>query len=239
MIRNLKALSLTLTAIFAIGGLGASTSAATDFFTTTKGSALVTGISHNHELIFTEGSGMLYNCTTTKYAGTFSNGSSELTVEPQYSGTKNVAPHTSHCNTSIGNVEIDTNGCHYVLTGATTGSDNGTDATIWLQCPAGQAIRTTNSVGFTVTIPPQTPTSGGVVYSNVSNHAGGSAVKVTVTATGLTNSCAPVFTCTLYGMAHHADGVDYLNTIILTAYEDSDGLPTPVTEGARLPLEVS
>jgi hypothetical protein len=151
----------------------------------------------------------------------------------------NVVPHTPHCSSSIGSLTIDTNGCHYVLTGATTGSDNGTDATMSIQCPAGQTIRTTNSVGFTVAIPPQTPTTGGVVYANLPNHPGGSAISVTVTATGFTYTCAPTFTCTLYGMSHHANDVDYVGTMVLTGYEDADGLPTPLSEGARIPLEVS
>ena len=48
MIRNLKALGLTLFALCALGVMTASVASATDFFTSVSSSALLTGTSHNN-----------------------------------------------------------------------------------------------------------------------------------------------------------------------------------------------
>jgi hypothetical protein len=68
--------------------------------------------------------------------------------------------------------------------------------------------------------------------------AGGTthAVKVTATVTGITYTCAPTFTCTLGGISHHGNNSTYDGTVTMTAFEDKEGLPTPVSEGARTPL---
>jgi hypothetical protein len=77
------------------------------------------------------------------------------------------------------------NECGYELTGETTGSDGGTDATIWVKCEhAGEHIVITNSL-CTIKVPAQTPTSGGVVYDNEGT-GNTRDVKVTATVTGIT-----------------------------------------------------
>ena len=56
MIRNLKTTGLVLVAVFALGAVAASSaSAADDHFTTTKPSALLTGVSHDNSWHFPGG----------------------------------------------------------------------------------------------------------------------------------------------------------------------------------------
>ena len=167
-----------------------------------------------------------------------------MTIDPTYTGEVNETPHnTAHrCSAPGGDQIYDMNGCHYILTGTTTGHDPvGTpDATVWIQCPVGQVIKITQpGTGITIQVPPQTPTTGGVTYANLPNHPGGAAVKVTFTMTGITSLCHPAFTCGLAGFPTHSNTTTYTGTVTLTGYEDPDGLPTPVIEGARIPIEMS
>jgi hypothetical protein len=135
------------------------------------------------------------------------------------------------------------NGCHYKLTGNTTGSDPGTDATVWIECPAGKTIVITGPLGLEVTVPAQTPTSGGVVYRNLTNHSGGAAVEVEATVTGITYECHPALTCATAGVSTHGNDADYTGTVIATGYTDNPNnpttLPTPVTEGPQVGVSVS
>jgi hypothetical protein len=247
MTRNLKALGLALIAVFAMGAVVASSASAVadDHFTTTKPSALVTGVSHNNKFEIT--GGPKFECTTSKFTGTFLNNSTEITIDPEYTGKIGHTPHNTsptvaaECNATGGDITVDMNGCHYDLTGNTTGLDKGlVDATVWITCPAGQVIKITQlGTGVTLSIPAQTPTVGGVTYHNLSGHAGGAAVEVTATATGITYNCAPAFACFVAGAGSHGNDSDYTGSVIGTGYEDKDGLPTPITEGPQIPISVS
>jgi hypothetical protein len=247
MTRNLKALGLALAAVFAMSAVAASTASAvaSDHFTTTKPSALLTGVSHDNEFKITGGPG--FACTTSKFTGTVLNNATEATIDPEYTGKFSHTPHNTagvdfrECNGTGGDVTLDMNGCHYDLTGSTTGLDQGlVDATVWITCPAGQAIKITQlSTGMTLSIPAQTPTAGDVTYTNLPNHSGGKAVTVKATATGLTYHCTPAFVCLISGAGSHGNDSDYTGTVTVTGYEDVDGLPTPLTEGAQIPIEVS
>jgi len=120
-------------------------------------------------------------------------------------------------------------------------SDNGTDATIWVECPAGKEIEVTTSFGVTVSVPTQTPTSGGVIYKNLANHTGGSAVEVVATSTGITYTCSPAFTCGLAGLGTEGNTGTYVGSVVVTGFEDlSSAVPlTPITEGAQIPISMS
>lgn len=240
MLRNLKTLGLVLVTVCATGVMASSAAAVTDSFTTSGGgTALLTGVSHDNAFTITNPSPVKFECTTAKLAGTIVNGSSEMTVDKEYSGLINATPHSTKCSSSIGEVTVDMNGCDYRLTGSTTGMDGGqTDATVWIECPS-EPIKITGPSGVVVTIPGQTPKEGGVTYINLPNHSGGAAIKITTTVTGITYSCHPTFICTLAAIPHHADNLDSTGTMTVTGYADSDGLPTPVTEGARLGIAVS
>ncbi len=239
MIRNLKAMGLALVAVFAMSALAASAaSAATDVFTVAGGgSTLLTGVGHNH--VFTAGNTKV-ECTTSKFTGTVVHNATTATVDPEYTGKIGQTPHNNdgsvaaECNATGGTATVHLNGCHIVWSGSTTGSDNGTDATIWIVCPPGKEVTVTLLGGsFVLHFPSQTSTSGGVTYTNEPLHTGGAAVKVKATVTGVTYSCAPAFACGLAGLPMEGDNANYTGDVTVTGYGDTDGLPTPITEGAR------
>ncbi len=236
MIRNLKALGLALVAVFAIGAITASAALAVeDHFTATKASALLTGTSTDN--IFKITGGPSFECTTSQFTATGVNNSTEVTVDPSYTGRIGVTPHGTQCTgTPIGNVTIDMNSCDYDLTGKTTGSDGGlTDATISVTCTTtGDHIVITGPIGCRIKVPAQTPTSGGVTYVNKTNHTGGSAIEVKATSTGITYTSE-----NCVGVASEGNDSDYTGTVVVTGYEDTEGLPTPITEGAQIPVEIS
>jgi len=248
MIRNLKALGISLVAMFAMGALSASAASAVDVVTTGASPALLTGVGHNHVLSADpRGSGIEFQCTTSKFAATVKSGESEITADVAYEGTLNATPHTEvHCNSSAGTLTIDMNECDYKLTGETTGTlpaktGEAKDATVWIECPEGKKIQITSSLGVTLSVPPQTPTKGGVVYRNIANHpkAGEpSAVEVEATVTGITVTCAGTFLCTLGGIPHHSNEYQYTGNVIMTAYKDNNeaGKITPANEGERVSL---
>ncbi|HEY5815726.1 MAG TPA: hypothetical protein VIS95_05240 [Solirubrobacterales bacterium] len=241
MIRNLKALGLALVAVFAMSAMTASAASATDFFTTANQEpAYLTGSSHDN--IFNIPGGSSFQCTTSAFDGTGVHGGSTVTVLPTYSGILNETPHTNpKCTASLGTVTIDVNHCHYVLTGNTTGSDNGTDATVSIVCGAAGPIKITGPLGCTVSVPSQTPTSGGVVYDNETNHPGGSAIKVTATSTGITFTSTAA--CGFVGIPSHGNNATYVGSVIATGYTDnvnnSTTNLTTIHEGPQVGVSIS
>jgi hypothetical protein len=241
VIRNLKVLGPALALGLAIGAMTAPTATATDLFTASKEKAWVTGIASNVVIEFT--TSMQLECTTSVLTGTLVNGSSEITARTSLGGKPNATPHGEDCTESFGGgqfgeAKFDMNDCHFKLTGSTTGSDGGADATVWIECPAGTSIQITDTRGCTISIPSQTPTSGGVTYANLPNHVGGSAIKIITTLTGITYSTN--FTCQfIYGMPVESNNVDFIATTILTGYEDLGGTMTAPTEGAQIPIQWS
>jgi hypothetical protein len=248
MTRNLKAMGLALVALFAISAMAASSaSAANDHFTSTNASAVVTGVSHDNSFHYPNGVG--FNCTTSKFTGTTTNGSTELTIDPEYTGLVNATPHGTTCTATGGEVTIDMNGCHYVLTGNTTGADpvGTTDATVWITCPVvggvQQVIKITQAAtGITFQVPPQTPTTGGVTYTN-EVVGGKKVVKVKATATGVTTLCHPAFICGLAGVSTHENDATYTGTVVGAGWEDPKKAGEPITplgaEGTQVNIEVS
>jgi hypothetical protein len=223
MIRNnLKTLGLALVAVFAFSAMAASSASAVDTFTGPAGSIPITATGTNNKLEIT-GAGAKFECTTAHFAGTTTSGSKEITVTPTYSGTMNVTPHTTHCSGTGPPLHVHMNGCAYILTGNTTGEDPpvvGKDATVWIECPivggVQKEITTTNTgLGVTIHIPPQTPTTGGVRYTNNVPVAG--QVTIHTTLTGITYTCTPAFTCTLGGLGHHGNNSDYTGTIVASS----------------------
>ncbi len=235
MIQNLKALGLALVVVFAIGAITASAaSAVEDHFTTSQSSALLTGTSLDNRFEIT--GGPAFECTTSKFTATGVNNSTEVTVDPSYTGRLSLTPHGTPCTSPLGSVTIDMNSCDYDLTGKTTGSDGGlTDATISVTCTTtGDHIVITGPLGCKIKFPAQTPTSGGVTYTNKANHSGGSAIEVKATATGITYTSESCI-----GVASEGNDSDYTGTVVVTGYEDLDGLPTPITEGAQIGVSMS
>jgi hypothetical protein len=256
MIRKLKVLSLALGAVFAMGAVMASSASAVDVFTNDvgKGADILTGFSHDNVLKLGSAS---FECTTAKFAGTAKHGDTFVTAEPVYTGTPLVKEHTEHCLMSPGNkkITVDMNGCHYSLSGNTEVTEDGADAQVWITCPQNgkggqEEIKITvpelvfEKVPLTISIPEQTPTAkkGGVVYDNLPTHAGGAAIKVTATVTGITYKCAPTFLCGLGGISTEGNNATYTGTVAITCYKDENELNKPITpakEGAQTGCESS
>jgi hypothetical protein len=241
MTRKLKVLGLSLVALAVIGAMSAaSASAVTDKVTTGLSPALLTGVSHNN--VFKNDPGIEnftaeFKCTTSSFAATVTTGASEVAAHVEYRGTLNQTPHEVHCNADpAGTVTVDMNGCNYVVNGATNFEFDGL---VSIACTGGNQITITSSLGITLSVPPQSPTKGGVSFTNVASHTGNSAVKVTATATGITTTCAPAFSCGLAKIPTHSNAYEYIGDVTMTAFKDTDGLPTPVTEGERVSLSTS
>jgi hypothetical protein len=245
MIRNLKVLGLALVAMFAISAMTASAASAVDHFTNTLGAAnpaLMTGTSHDNVFRIISANSK-FECTTSKFTATALNGSTEATVLAGYTSIINETPHNAlepKCNATIGKVLIDMNDCHYILTGNTTKehpkASGKFDAAIWIKCPkvneVEQEITITGPLGCVIHVPSQTPTEGGVVYTNLPPHPGGAAVKVTATVTGITYKATNCI-----GFHAEDDDAEYNGTVTVTGYEDKNATTTEltkVTEGLQV-----
>jgi hypothetical protein len=165
MNRKLKALGLSLVAVFALSAMMAVAASAAEFksevsHTSLSGSQLGTDV-------FTTNAGTV-KCNEATYAGT----SAE-----QNSTKASVTPTYTEC-TAFGfvNTKIDTNGCEYQFT---TGSPN----SVHIVCPAGQSIVVT-AFNCEVTVPAQT-ISGGITFDNEGSGKTMD-VRVTVSLTGIT-----------------------------------------------------
>jgi len=124
------------------------------------------------------------------------------------------------------------NHCHYMLTGDTWMVDNGIDARLWIECTKEKEIEISSSF-CAIKVPSQTPTVGGITYTNESGK-----VKVTMTATGITYS-APGFGCALGGLPSHGNDMDYNGTITLAGFAYNSGLMTAPIEGSAVSISTS
>ena len=231
MIRKLKVLGLALGAVFALSATMASGASAVDIFTVENGgvnTAVLTGESANNLFKIT-GAGFEIKCGVSRFAGTVTNGASTATIFPTYYQT---TPGTK-CPTTLGNALVKMNGCDYDLTGSTTGSDGGSaDATVSITCTSPNVIEIQGPLGCTVSIPQQTPTSGGVTYAN--EGAGATrAVTVTATSTGITYTATNA--CTLVGINTHGNDADYTGTVTVKGFVDNGqgSAPDEFLEGAQ------
>jgi hypothetical protein len=234
MIRNLKVLGLALCAMLALGATAASSASAVDTFTSTNNPETITGSNPhpnataiNKFFITNAGGGVVASveCTTAKFHGNVPKGAKEGTFTATYSGTINIAPHTAHCSSSFGKAEVTMNGCAYILTGNTTGGDPtpNTDATVWVECTTPNEITVHfPEVGVMFEIPWQTPTTGGVTYTNTPDGK----VDIKATVTGITYTCTPAFLCGLGGLPSEGNNADYTGTVLASG---SGGNPISVT----------
>jgi hypothetical protein len=214
MTRNLKVLGLALGAMLVLGATAASSASAVDTLTAVKSPETISASNPhpnpgaNNKFIITGSGQILFSleCTTSKIHSTINNGASQAVLTAEYTGTINVSPHTTHCSSTFAPATVTMNGCAYILTGKTTGSDNGTDAIIWVGCTPSTNEITIHipGAGMTFEIPAQTPTSGGVKYTNE-----GPKIRIKATATGITYTCTPVFVCGLAGIASEDNNADY------------------------------
>jgi hypothetical protein len=223
MIHNLKALGLALFAVLALGALAASSASAVDTFTSTGASETVSGTSTNGVFKITNGAGealVSVECTTATFDGTVTKGTAHANFTATYTGTLNTTPHSTHCSSSLGEMQVTMEGCTYDVTGTTTGTDaGGTDATVSLTCPVGKVVVIHfPEFGITFTIHEQTPTSGGFTYTNTTLPPNNKKViDVKATVTGTTYTCEPAFLCELGGVPAEGNNADYTGDVTVSS----------------------
>jgi hypothetical protein len=156
MIRNIKALSLALVAVFALSAVVAGSASAA--FRSEAASTQVTRSANNASVFQYQSSGIKVECKLVEGTGSFTGTTStEFVTAPEYSG----------CSTVLGPADVKFNGCTYRFTSA-VGS---TAITVHIECPAGKQIEVTVTDGSetsicTLDIRSQTP--GGIITgSNV------------------------------------------------------------------------
>jgi hypothetical protein len=219
MIRNLKALGLALVAVFALGAISASTASAIDLLTVPVAprALKVTGGTHESKITGTPTADVCHHFKAVAEVSATS--TSNVTLkEVQYTGKKEDTEN-HECDSNFGAITVDMNGCDYVLTGETTGKDEEkTDATVWIVCPAGKEITTTTKAGCTIHIHEQTPTGGGVTYTNGTGANGKPDVTVHVTMTGITYSTKGAF-CSLGKLPEEGNTYDTVGTFTIEASE--------------------
>jgi hypothetical protein len=222
MTRNLMALGISLVAMLALSSAVAATASALDLFTVPKSATKLEVTGGPHKLRFT-GTSVESECSHVKIQATaFASVDSQIVTESiKYTG-KTGAGETENpkCESKgLGDVTFDSNGCGYVLTGETNGKDKETtDATAWIQCPPGAQFTITTAIGCTIHVHEQTPTEGGVTYTNGIDPGGRKDITVTATLTGLTYSTSG-FACSLAGLPAEGNTLDTNATYTIKAPE--------------------
>jgi hypothetical protein len=243
MIRHFKVLTPLLVTVLALSALSASAASSTDSLTSAAEKTILTGHGEDNIFKFTSGSELQIHCWNSTLAGTIDEPSvPKATVLPTYKGKKGEPTNTS-CESLIGIVRVDMNGCNYLLTGDTTQEDGGkADAEVKIECPEGKEIEFTNNCK--VKIPAQAPTSGGVTYTNGTDNGKGD-VTVTFTLTGLTYTAEGSF-CSVAGIVpSESDTLDLIGTMTVTGYADQCEVGKcpengdEFKEGGQVSIEVS
>jgi hypothetical protein len=188
---KLKALGLALFAVLAVGAVSVMSATANPgeklgHFTSDVNWTHVTGSQEGtlHENVFLNhalGDGV--TCSTAAFTGNVSGfTATEITVTADYKGCKTTEEKRD--------VHVEMNGCAYTLT--IFEKPEVKDQTTHLECPAGKEVtlRVTGPFGVkcTIHIPPQTPTSGGVVYTTTTDANKKHTLTLDITAFGVTNN---------------------------------------------------
>lgn len=171
MIRNLKALSLALVAVFALSAMAASTASAAPKFTSANGvypQHLIASDTGAEDLFTLAGSEL--SCTGETFTATAAAATNALSFTPNYINcvTKGEPPLP---------ITVTHNGCTFEFTAVTTVSAAQSKGIVHLRCPnpavgveihhySNHANHTAKISNCTDTVLPQTPT-GEVTYNNV------------------------------------------------------------------------
>jgi hypothetical protein len=219
MIRNLKAFGLALIAVFALSAVAASGASAADHeFTSNSQNGLtdLTGETEEGVKPTLSAAGIEVECEKGTYAGTVEGNSvGEVTVHPTYDGP---------CKTSISeNVDVNTDGCDYKLTGET--NEEG-DAKVYIECTEGHDITIHDTTfGIVMHIGAQGPLTG-AHYNNI-EEVGHEAVTVNATVEGITTTCTDTEGTTNGGFCFlleeegHVNNGFYEDKVEVTGYEDT------------------
>jgi len=206
MTHRAKVLGLTLIAILATSAIAASSASATDVFTSTKSVETISGTATNGVIEIT-GPELSATCATVNLHAVVQNGASEGTGSASLEGTAG-STDSGHCGSDLGTGDVVVNECQIIITGNTIGGH----ARAWVTCPSGKEIELRASeIGVTIKIPAQTPTSGGLTYTN---EAGGK-VKAEATVEGITYTCQPKLACNLGVGSTEGNTADLTGSILM------------------------
>jgi hypothetical protein len=191
MIRIVKALGLTLVAVYALGAVMASGATAAEFTSFNTNTLLheggtVVGTDLEEMVVTVAGEAIQVKCSTNTYTGSSLTGTEPTPlVKPSYSG----------CNAflfggKVGSAEVKTTGCE-VQFHVTGGSGDTWTGTMSIVCPAGVAgIDITTSGGCSIVLPAEKNTAvNGMTYTDVTV-AAPTDVVVDVNATNLHSTTA-------------------------------------------------
>jgi hypothetical protein len=224
MKRNFKALGLALAAVFALSAVVASAASAHYVLTPAQSPSFITGeqIEHKEGNKFEITSrGTKVTCTGAHFeAGTVSGLElSQVTVTPSYSG----------CEAFGQPATVDVNGCDYLLTGETGPNGHGT---VHVICSGTNKIEITiPSISCTLKVHTQTPTGGGLVYTNTSGSPDD--IHATATLTGVTYEREGNGLACAIGAPSEGNDLDLIENITIKAYKDESG-----TKGSQINLTV-
>jgi hypothetical protein len=227
-------MGLVLMAALGLGAVGASGASANWVLTPEVKPAVITGERIEHKLANGE-EGNYFEITGKKSKVRCKRVSLEGTTEALETEDVTVHPKYSECSATGGfALTVDTKGCDLTLTGETDSEKHGKTHLI---CETGSDISVTiPSINCTITFHEQTPTAGGVTYTNNGKH-----VDATATITGITyevlNPEERVL-CTAAAGKNKAEGndADLLAKFTLKAFKDNgnSGTGTLTNEGITL-----
>jgi hypothetical protein len=190
---KLKALGLALFAVLAVGAVSVMSATANPgekqgHFTSDAAGPWthITGAQEGtlHENVFLDHAlGDAVTCSTATFTASVGVATAtEITVTPTYAGCKTTNEKRE--------AHVDMNGCAYVLT--IFEKPETRDQTTHLECPPGKEVTLTITGPFgvkcTIHIPPQTPTTGGVVYTTTTDANKKHTLTLDITAFGITNN---------------------------------------------------
>jgi len=217
--RNAKAFGLALVAAMALGAVAASAASATydshSESTVLEGTQV--GVNEFHTGLGT------VKCKTATFEGTQSGGKE---VEEGVWTTDSITVHPEYTKcTAFGlSATVNTEGCNYVFSEATTTGENKSHSEVHIECDPGKAIVITNFGGCTVTVPEQTPTEGLVDFEN-QNVENTSERDVLVTSTVKGIHYTRGGSCADEGVTH-TDG-EYTGEVTVKGF-DTKGEPTGI-----------
>ena len=222
MTRNLKTLGLALVAAFALSAVLASAASA-EFTTSTDNTTLTAEALNVQEFAIegTPGENAVSECNQVSVDGTAGTASTEITVEPTYSGC---TLHDEH--TGLNPVaRINTNGCHYLFT-------THENESVHIVCPAeaeGIEIEAKILGAFRrcLVVHPQTPTNNVVHWINGTDpETGAMDVELESTITGIT--WEKVGLCAGPNTVVEGNDASYKGNVTVTG-DDEFGAPADVT----------
>lgn len=170
MIRNLKALSLALVAVFAMSAVVGSPASAQQGELTSDGPVKLTGKDSGEKISLT-GFEMSVTCEG-EYTIGLENETPHTFWDPSiiFVAIFTIAPHYNNCEASTGETTLTMNGCDYLIHVVNDGGGGEFGTTADIVCPGSSQIEvhmyssSSHSLSIcTVKVPPQTGATGGVL----------------------------------------------------------------------------